>query len=93
MKDQSKQYLLVHLMSKCSDFTKQRSDIEELVSEVSCAHNYNSDILFTPKFHCKLAGEGIENSWWGEQEDILESVYPLKNSVTKFEKLVVNCLS
>ena len=63
LKYQFPKYSLVHLMSKYSDFTNQKSDIEELASKFSCAHSYNSNILFTPKFYCKLAGEGIAYSW------------------------------
>ena len=65
-------------MSKCSDFTSHKSDIEELVNEVSCNHLYTSVTLFTPKFHCKLAGDGIEYPWGGKQTDLSAAAYPLK---------------
>ena len=38
------------------------TDIEYLAKELSTA-TCNCSILFTPKFHCELAGEGIEYSW------------------------------
>ena len=93
LKDQSKQYSLLHLMSKCSDFTSHKLDTEELVSKVSFAHSYNSDIFFTPKFYCKLTGEGIEYDWGASKIIIGVSLSTQKRSVAKFENLVVDCLS
>ena len=50
-------------MSKCTDFTEQKTDAEQLCDELSCTIPNTCSIIFTPKFHCKIAGEGIKYSW------------------------------
>ena len=88
LNDQSKQYSLVHLMSKCSGFTNQKHDIEELISKVSCAHRYNSNTLFTPEFHYELAGDGIEYSWGSIKRMYWRQPIQPKRVVANFEKLI-----
>ena len=50
-------------MSKCSNFIAQKTDIEQLCKEISISYGPSFNIIFTPTFHCKIAGEGIEYSW------------------------------
>ena len=76
IKDEFKQYSLTHLILQCSDFRNEISDLEHLTNEMSEIHNKQIEILFTPKFHCELAGEGIEYSW-GASKKIYRR-YPLK---------------
>ena len=56
------QYCLRSLLMKCSDFRSEVTDLEHLASELSTTQ-YSVVILFSPKFHCELAGEGVEYSW------------------------------
>ena len=58
LKGQSKYYSLVQLMSKCSDFTNQKSDIEELVSKLVVLTAITLISYSPPNY--KLLGEGIE---------------------------------
>ena len=58
-----KKYSLSHILSNCSDFKNQKTDIEQLCEEISINKDYEAKILLTPKFHCEIAGEGVEYSW------------------------------
>ena len=62
LNDVGREFCLTHLLSECIDFKSEKSDLEHLASELSNNRN-KSSILFTPKFHCELAGEGIEYAW------------------------------
>ena len=44
----------VSILSDCADFKKEFSILEKI------AERYNSMIWFTPKYHCEIAGEGVE---------------------------------
>lgn len=48
---------LVCIMAACSDF-KQEKSILQYIGDA-----YHATVKFTPKYHCELAGEGIEYSW------------------------------
>ena len=60
--EEGENYSLNALLMKCTDFRTEVTDLEHLAREISTVHQLIS-ILFTPKFHCELAGEGIEYSW------------------------------
>jgi transposase len=66
--------------------------LEHLVSQLSSRHKVNIEMLFTPKFHCELAGEGIEYSWGAAKR--LYQRLPLikKKSFQLFKKSVEECL-
>jgi hypothetical protein len=55
-------YCLRHLLSECSDFKNEISALEDLASKLSTTSS-DLRIKFTPKYHCKIAGEGIEYAW------------------------------
>ena len=63
MNNIGKQYSLSYLLSQCEDFKNEKKDIEYLCKEMGINSLCCIGILFTPKFHCELAGEGIEYSW------------------------------
>lgn len=63
LNEDSKKYSLSYLLSECADFKNEISDIEHLARDISNDLQINVNILFTPKFHCELAGKGIEYSW------------------------------
>ena len=81
------------VLSSFSDFINQQSDIEELTLELSTCCSYSSSILFTPKFHCELAGEGIEYSWGLSKRIYRKKPIAEKRSVANFERLVSLSLS
>jgi hypothetical protein len=62
LKEASRQYALSYLLQQCTNFKDEKSDLEHLATELSGRDTIIS-ILFTPKYHCKLAGEGIEYCW------------------------------
>jgi len=47
----------VSILSDCADFKKEFSILEMI------AERYNSMIWFTPRYHCEIAGEGVEYMW------------------------------
>ena len=48
---------LLHLMAECSDFKAEKSILQYIGDE------YSVKVIFSPKYHCELAGEGIEYAW------------------------------
>ena len=60
---QYKKYVLVDLMKNCTDIKEQRSSMEEILDELSTLQDKKLVLLTSPKYHCKIAGEGIELCW------------------------------
>ena len=58
-----KKYSMVHLMSECSDFKNEKSAMEKLAEDLSERHRCRIEILVSTKYHCEMAGEGIEYGW------------------------------
>ena len=51
-------------MSKCLDFTGEQSAMEYLLSRLSDkTEGFEFRLLTSPKYHCELAGEGVEYCW------------------------------
>jgi hypothetical protein len=49
---------LLHLMTNHPDFTLEKLDLEHLAEELAVV------VFFSPnkyQYHCKIAGEGVEN--------------------------------
>ena len=53
----------MYLRSQCSDFANKKTAIEKLFASISTKKGCSFDVLCTPKYHCELAGEGIEYVW------------------------------
>ena len=51
-------YSMTYLMGECSDFKTELSAMEKLAHDLSARHDCNM-----AKYHCEMAGEGIEYSW------------------------------
>ena len=45
------------LMGQCTDFKEEDTALQFLGKQLGLR------VLFTPKFHCEFAGEGIEYNW------------------------------
>jgi hypothetical protein len=59
------QYLpmcLRYLLTQCSDFKNEITALEDLARKLSLGTS-TVKISFTPKYHCEIAGEGIEYAW------------------------------
>ena len=87
-----KQYSLSYLLSQCTDFTEQKTDIDQLCDEISINYLCKSSILFTPKYHCKLAGEGIKYSWGASKRVYRRKPLSEKKQSAHFKALVRSCV-
>ena len=92
IKNEYKMYSLKYLLNKCSDFKEEKCDLEHLCSELSFKYGCQCSILFSPKFHCEIAGEGVEYSWGCAKKVYRKN--PLKNKRTRgqFVSLVKRCV-
>ena len=87
MKDEYKHYSLSYSLGCCPTFRDDKTDLEQLYDDISIV-NGRSDILYTPKFHCKLDGEGIEYLWGAPKRFYRHQPINKKRSVVDFERLV-----
>ena len=61
----TEEFQLFHLeglMANHIDFKQEVSDLEALANDMS-TEDCKISVVFTPKYHCEIAGEGIKNSW------------------------------
>ena len=64
VKEKFERYVLRTLMSKCLDFTGEQSVMEYLLSRLSeKTEGLEFRLLTSLKYHCELAGEGVEYCW------------------------------
>lgn len=63
LKEDAKKFSLCHLRGELSDFKNEKSEIGHLLEEISARIGVRITCKFSPKYHCELAGEGIEYSW------------------------------
>jgi len=59
----AKKSVLTNLLSKCPDFKFEKSAMQKLAGDLSLCHQRKIELLVMPKYHCELAGEGIEYAW------------------------------
>ena len=77
---------LVSILEDCSDFKNEVSILQKV------ADKYNANAWFTPKYHCEIAGEGIEYLW-GYGKQIYRRVPMVQKKKKQFEKLVKSIFS
>ena len=58
--EENQSYLLREMMANCPDFRNEKSAIEDLFEKLSAKGQNNIHLLTTPKYHCEIAGEGVE---------------------------------
>ena len=92
LNDEGKKYSLHHLLSKCTDFQNEKSDLERLCSGLSTS-NSTVTVTFTPNFHCEIAGEGIEYAWGVAKKWYRRIPYQKKRSFAQFVHCVKLSLS
>jgi hypothetical protein len=65
LNEEGKNHCLPYLLNQCKDFRREKTDLEYMVKELGLELNTDCMfcILITPKYHCEMAGEGIEISW------------------------------
>ena len=87
-------------MSDCADLKEEKSAIEVLLldlSKKSIDNHRKIELLVSPKYHCELAGEGVEYAWGMMKRYFRSLSLDKKNTKGKFEKVVretmVGCVS
>ena len=79
------------ILSQCEDFRNEISAMEHLCTQLDldgCA----VELLFSPKYHCELAGLGIELAW-GYTKRYYRRYIPLMRKKTAFKACVDEALS
>ena len=74
------------LLSKYTDFLEEKSLLQLNLEKLGAKCNHS------PKFHCKLAGEGIEYSWGNAKLSYRRIAMNEKNTVLKFHQQVADLL-
>ena len=92
LKDDCKKYSLKYLLSNCDDFKEEKCDLEHLTCELSARYDCGCSILFSPKYHCEIAGEGIEYSWGCAKKLYRKKPLKIKRSREQFVTLVKNSI-
>jgi hypothetical protein len=76
LKEEVKPFVLRYLMETRSDFASEESDLQHLGRELS-SNDCCVNVTFSTKYHCEIAGEGVEYDW-GFTKKIMRRV-PLEN--------------
>ncbi len=79
-----KKYSLTYLLGQCPDFKNEKSALEKLAEDLSSRHGVKIKVLLTPKYHCELAGEGIEYAWGLAKKTFRRMPYKDKHGKAKF---------
>ena len=77
-------------MAKCDDFKNQKNAMEELCDTLSAAGEQSITILTSPKYHCEIAGEGIELNWGFMKKGYRNIPFEEKKTKSDFMKAVHN---
>jgi len=59
---EEKGYIMKELLADCEDFKTELTALEDLSQKLTTAF-YDITLTFTPKYHCEIAGKGIELCW------------------------------
>jgi len=88
----AKKFVLTNLLANCPDFKYEKSAMQKLAEDLSSLHDRKIDLLITPKYHCKLAGEGIEYGWGLFKKYYRQSPHGEKKGKDRFKDCVKKCL-
>ena len=85
-----KPFILPLLLEQCEDFQNELTALEHLAQQLS---NESCTVMvhFTPKYHCELAGCGVE-SGWGLSKRMYRRKISYDEKVQDFEGCVLSCL-
>jgi hypothetical protein len=75
------------IMANCTDFLNEETALQWL------ARNIGVLIVHTPKFHCELAGDGIEYSWAYGKGDFRRQPIQERKGIQNFHAMVQRCTS
>ena len=79
-------------MANCQDFSEEPSAMQSLFLHLSQQSESNIVLLTSPKYHCEIAGEGIEYDWGLTKKKYRNIPLSEKNSKEKFSKCVKQCI-
>jgi hypothetical protein len=85
-------FCLRYILSQCSDFKNEITAMEDLALRLSI-NDSDVSIMFTPKYHCEIAGEGIEYSWGLAKKYYRNLQLSQKKGVANFRISVKSCVS
>ena len=90
IKEEYSSFLLRTLMMNCADFKEEKSAMEVLLDDLSSKslNNQKINLLVSPKYHCELAGEGVEYCWGLSKKYFRNEALEKKNTKRKFEQVV-----
>jgi hypothetical protein len=92
---------LVTMLQKCTDFQNEKSAMEALCDDMSSMDTSAAPgqpsrqiiLLTTPKYHCEIAGDGIEYSWGLSKRGFRRLALAQKRGKGNFHEAVKQCLS
>jgi hypothetical protein len=85
---ESEDYSLLFFMSTCLDFAGEKTALQNV------GHQRGVQVFITPKFHCEIAGEGIEYSWAVAKGKYRRMPLALKKGTkVQFHQLVKDCVT
>ena len=85
------EFILAELMKQQPDFQLEQSDLQHLADEIS-GPTCTVKVIFTPKYHCEIAGEGVENGWGFTKKIYRRGKKENKKDFRTFTKTVKECL-
>jgi len=89
---EAKKFVLTNLLAECPDFKYEKSAMQKLAEDLSRRHQRKIDLLITPKYHCELAGEGIEYGWGFFKKDYHRTPHVEKKGRDLFRSCVKKSL-
>ena len=87
---EDQRFALCSLISNCADFKEEKSAMEVFLQELpfKSHNNQKIELFVSPKYHCELAGEGVEYAW-GMMKQYFQSLsLDKKNTKAKFDRVV-----
>jgi len=92
IKQQYLPYLLRKLIADCTDFKNEKSAMDHLFDELSNKGECRMILLVSPKYHCEIAGEGIEYAWGLFKRWYRSISLENKKGKEKFEVEIKKCI-
>ena len=85
-----RRFVLRSLMEDCADFKNEKSAMEVLLDDLNskASNNQTVSLIVSPKYHCELAGEGIEYAWGAMKRYFCSLPLEEKRTKKKFEMAV-----
>ena len=92
IKQQYLPYLLRKLIADCTDFKNEKSAMAHLFEQLSNKGECRMILLVSPKYHCEIAGEGIEYAWGLFKRWYRSISLENKKGKEKFEVEIKKCI-